>query len=123
MTRRIVYVCLAIVIVAQLVPVERDNPPEIAPLLAPAEVAAVLERSCYDCHSNRTAWPWYAHVAPVSWWVAHDVSEGREHLNFSQWEELPVEKRRHVAGKIVEEVSGGGMPPAIYLRLDRKSVV
>ena len=121
--RRIFFACLAIVIVAQLVPVERGNPHETAPLQASAEVVAVLERSCYDCHSNRTVWPWYAYIAPVSWLVAHDVSEGRDHLNFSQWEDLSLEKRSRAAEEITEEVSGGEMPLAIYRRLHPAAAV
>jgi hypothetical protein len=55
---------------AQLVPVKRDNPPVTFEVDAPAEVKTILERSCFDCHSNRTRWPGYSRVAPVSWLVA-----------------------------------------------------
>ena len=51
----------------------------------PSEVAAILERSCSDCHSHKTRWPWYSQIAPISWLLAHDVNEGREHLNLSNW--------------------------------------
>jgi len=47
------------------------------------QVGAILDRSCQDCHSNHTNWPWYRHVAPVSWIVSKHVSEGREMLDFS----------------------------------------
>ena len=47
-------------------------------------VARILDRSCQDCHSNHTAWPWYSHVAPVSWVITRHVNEGREILNFSE---------------------------------------
>ena len=50
-----------------------------------AAVAAILDRSCNDCHSNKTRWPWYSNVAPVSWFVIDHVNEGRENLNFSEW--------------------------------------
>jgi hypothetical protein len=70
----------------QLVPVSRDNPrAAAAPLTAPAPVVSILRRACIDCHSHETVWPWYSYVAPVSWLVAHDVHEGREYLNFSEW--------------------------------------
>jgi heme-binding protein len=49
------------------------------------EVAAILQRSCNDCHSNRTVWRWYSIVAPASWLVSHDVREGRDALNLSEW--------------------------------------
>jgi hypothetical protein len=77
----------------------------------------VLERSCYDCHSNETQWPWYSQVAPVSWLVHHDVVEGREHLNFSEWNQLSPDKRDHKLEEIEELVSEGDMPLAYYLPL------
>lgn len=43
--------------------------------------ASLFHRACYDCHSNRTTWPWYSNVAPVSWLVQRDVNGGRRHLN------------------------------------------
>lgn len=99
----------------QLVPVERSNPAVTAPLEAPAEVEAVLRRSCFDCHSNETRWPWYAYVAPVSWLVADDVHEAREEMNFSRWGELPAEERAELREEIREEVAEGEMPLPKYL--------
>jgi len=49
------------------------------------QVAGILDRACADCHSNKTRWPWYSHVAPVSWFVIDHVNHGRSHLNFSEW--------------------------------------
>ena len=110
---------LALVILAgiQLVPTGRSNPPEPAPIQAEQAVLQVFERACFDCHSNRTVWPWYSHVAPVSWFVAGHVKEGREHLNFSEWENLPAARRAKLAGEAYEEVAEGKMPLAGYARL------
>lgn len=109
----------------QLVPVDRTNPPATAPLAAvPPAVADGLRRACYDCHSHETRWPWYAAVAPASWLVAHDVHEGREHLNFSTWGDLPPRKRTKALEEIVEVLDEDTMPPWVYdvahrgLRLD-----
>jgi len=110
-------------IAAQFVPVDRDNPPESAPLAAPAEVMAVLQASCFDCHSNRTAWPWYSRVAPVSWWVAHHVEEGREHLNFSHWGNLTPQEQRHARKEVSEEVREGKMPLPSYVRGHRDAAL
>ncbi len=113
---RLVIVSLAGVFVAlQFVPVERSNPPVSGDVAAPPPVDAILRRSCYDCHSNETRWPWYAKVAPVSWLVARDVNHGREHLNFSEWAPLPAGKKRHKLKEVWEEVEEGEMPLAIYL--------
>ena len=79
------------------------------------EVAAALNRSCNDCHSNNTVWPWYSNVAPVSWLVINDVNEGREELNFSSWGAYKGEKQQKLLGEICKEVSSGEMPGAAYL--------
>jgi len=97
----------------QLVPVDRSNPPVLADLVAPPEVKAVLKRSCYDCHSNETQWPWYSRVAPVSWLVAHDVEEGREELNFSNWARHANDPE--IREEIVEEIEEGEMPMKAYI--------
>jgi hypothetical protein len=75
-------------------------------------VASVLRRACFDCHSNETVWPPQAYVAPLSWLVAHDVNEGREELNFSDWGPKVEEK---AAKKLAKEVREGDMPPFLYV--------
>ena len=52
---------------------------------APPTIEAILKRSCYDCHSNETRWPWYGYIAPLSWWMEREVAFGRKQLNFSEW--------------------------------------
>ena len=114
--RPLLLLVLTAVIAAQFVPVDRSNPPESAPLQAPAEVMTVLKTSCFDCHSNQTAWPWYSRVAPVSWWLAQHVEEGREHLNFSHWEDLTPQEKQHKRKEVAEEVREGKMPLGSYVR-------
>jgi hypothetical protein len=115
---RIFLLALGVLLIGiQLVPVSRTNPPAMGEVDAPAEVVAVLEESCYDCHSHETRWPWYAYVAPVSWLVAHDVDEGREHLNFSAWSQYDAEERAEKLEEIWEEVDEGKMPLDKYVWL------
>jgi hypothetical protein len=81
------------------------------------QVAAIIDRSCIDCHSNKTRWPWYSNVAPVSWFVIDHVNEGRENLNFSEWGRY---KQRDVDGvlkQICREVRAGAMPLSSYTPL------
>jgi len=96
----------------QLVPYGRDhdNPPvtQDAPWDSP-RTRELAQRGCFDCHSNETTWPWYSKVAPVSWLVQADVDEGREHLNFSEWD-----KPQRDAHEAAEEVEEGKMPLDIY---------
>lgn len=99
----------------QLVPLGRDrsNPPVVDDAPWPSSASAELARAaCYDCHSNETRWPVYAHVAPVSWLVIGDVRVGRDELNFSVWGEHDGE-----ADDAAEAVAEGSMPPARYTRL------
>lgn len=77
-------------------------------------VAAILERSCNDCHSNKTRWPWYSNVAPVSWLVIGDVNEGRQNMNLSEWGRYTQRDVDGLLKQICREVKSGGMPLPIY---------
>jgi hypothetical protein len=76
----------------------------------PQEIVTLIHGACYDCHSDETKWPWYSHVAPVSWWLVGHVNDGRKRLDFSQW---PHDDPRRAAKKwrrIGETVADGDMP-------------
>lgn len=115
--KRIALALVVLLIAAQFVPVKRDNPPAQGEVPAPPEVRAVLERSCFDCHSRETRWPWYSHVAPVSWLLAYDVHEAREHMDFTAWDTYSEKKRRDHLEEIWEEVEAGSMPVFFYVPL------
>jgi hypothetical protein len=104
-------------IAIQAVPVERTNPPVEADLAAPTPVKTILRRSCYDCHSNETRWPWYAHVAPVSWLVVHDVNDARDKVNFSSWELMSPKDEANARHETWKEIENGKMPLPKYVPL------
>lgn len=79
-----------------------------------AEVKQILRSACYDCHSANTEYPWYNNVAPVSYWLADHIKDGKKHLNFSDWENYTVEKKDHKLEEVVEEVKKGEMPLKEY---------
>ncbi|SFS52889.1 Haem-binding domain-containing protein [Zhouia amylolytica] len=79
------------------------------------EIASILKTSCYDCHSNNTEYPWYANVAPVSYWISDHVDHGKGHLNFSEWETYTDKKKAHKMEEIAEEVEAHKMPLESYL--------
>ena len=113
MGRVIVLVIVVLLAAIQLVPYGRDhtNPPVAAePRWDRPATRDLAHRACFDCHSNQTRWPWYSQVAPVSWLVQHDVDEGREDLNFSDWHRGYEE-----AGEAGETVRDGDMPPRYYV--------
>ena len=80
-------------------------------------VAAILDRSCNDCHSNKTRWPWYSNVAPVSWFVIDHVDEGRQNLNFSEWGRYTQRDVDGMLKQICREVKAGAMPLSSYTPL------
>jgi heme-binding protein len=79
------------------------------------EVAAILDRSCRDCHTHKTVWPWYTNVAPISWWLSNHVNDGRKDLNLSEWGRLPPDRQDRKLRQICDEVSDGVMPLSSYL--------
>lgn len=117
----------------QLIPIGalQSNPPVVRePNWDSPTTRALAQRACFDCHSNQTTWPWYAHVAPVSWLVTYDTLRGRRALNFSEWGVAPSggggegneggggeggggEGRRGAA----RTITNGSMPPWYYLLL------
>lgn len=121
-------VLVGLLVVAQFVQPKRTNPAVItsrgleAHVSVPVQVSSILKRSCYDCHSSVTVWPWYSHVAPVSWLLVDDVNQGRNHINFQDWEaqENVQEANEHLQ-KICKEVRDGGMPPLTYRMMHKAS--
>src|SRR5436309_9286609 len=89
--------CLMLLV--QFIRPARTNPPvdESQTIFANTqmtpEVASILNRSCIDCHSNKTVWPWYTNVAPVSWFIVNDVNTGRQFLNLSEWGKLDRDRQ------------------------------
>ena len=81
---------------------------------APADIAEIVKTACYDCHSNNTNYPWYNNVAPVSYWINHHIEEGKEHMNFSDWDSYPQKKAAHKLDEFFEEVEEGEMPLKAY---------
>lgn len=115
MVKKIAIVIVVVLIAIQFYPVSRTNPEITLEVAANVEAKKILQRSCYDCHSNETVWPWYSYVAPVSWLVADDVKHARKHMNFSEWDKYNPEQQKHKLEEVVEEVEEGAMPIKKYL--------
>ncbi|HVH28342.1 MAG TPA: heme-binding domain-containing protein [Vicinamibacterales bacterium] len=119
MSRRLKQGAVAFVVViaaAQLVRPERSNPATDVKRTIQAHagtasgLVAVLDRSCRDCHSNETVWPWYTQIAPASWLMAYGVTEGRKAVNFSEWAAYPPQMQRMLLSASCQDVSDGTMP-------------
>jgi Haem-binding domain len=110
----IIAVLIALFLVVQLIPFGRNhtNPAVVSePNWDSTATRDLVKRACFDCHSNETVWPWYSNIAPVSWLVYSDVTEGRQRMNFSDWNR----GYQPSIGEIIGEIDGGDMPPAQYL--------
>lgn len=78
------------------------------------ELKAILNTACYDCHSDNTEYPWYNNIAPVSYWLADHIEDGKKHLNFSDWQNYDAKKKDHKLEELIEEVKEGEMPLKEY---------
>lgn len=80
----------------------------------PADVAAILKTSCYDCHSNHTTYPWYSNIQPLSLWLSNHVDEGKDELNFSEFGNYSLRRQFHKLKEISEQVEENEMPLSSY---------
>lgn len=104
-----------LLVLIQFVPFGRShtNPPSIAePQWDSPQTRETFFRSCGDCHSNQTVWPWYSIIAPASWLVQYDVETARKHFNVSEWG-----RKKNDGDEAAEEVESGAMPFPPYLLL------
>lgn len=83
----------------------------------PAPVNAILKRSCYDCHSDNTVYPWYSNVQPLAWWLDRHIQEGKRELNFSLFAGYSPKKAAHKLDEIITEVGEREMPLSSYLAM------
>ncbi|ADR32765.1 cytochrome c [Sulfuricurvum kujiense DSM 16994] len=104
---------IAAVVAIQFIPYGKDhtNPPIVSePQWDSPRTKELFNRACADCHSNETAYPWYSNIAPVSWLIAHDIDEGREHFNVSMW----GAQKKNEGEDAAKEVREGEMPIWFY---------
>jgi cytochrome c len=96
-----------------------------APLMqganVPADVQAVLQNKCADCHSDNTKWPAWGYFAPGSWLMERDVHEAREHLDMSKWASFDTDTQAGLLSKMGSEARSGEMAPKQYLLLHRSA--
>lgn len=119
-TKRILLLLLLVFIVIQVIPKNRwskDVAVEQSMAYmtnAPQEVADIMEVACNDCHTYETEYPWYANVAPVSFWIDDHINHGRKHLNFAEWASYSTKQQHHKFEECIEELKEGEMPLNSY---------
>ncbi|HEX8370801.1 MAG TPA: heme-binding domain-containing protein [Pyrinomonadaceae bacterium] len=108
-------------IVIQFIRPEMTNPPVgagqtlEASTEIPENVKTILSRSCADCHTSNTIYPWYAQISPFSWFLTDHINEGRRHLNFSEWAKLEDRRKKRKLEEVCEQVETREMPLPSYL--------
>lgn len=111
---------VAIVLVIQVIPVER-NVSTVPPGQSfektekvPANVAAILKVSCYDCHSNNTRYPWYSELQPGAWFMARHIKKGKEELNFDEFNNYSKRRKKAKIKSIISQIEKDEMPLKSY---------
>jgi hypothetical protein len=89
----------------------------------PDSVQRILQKACYDCHSNNTRYPWYNNIQPVAWWLHHHINEGKSELNFSEFGSRAPEKQVKKLKKITEAVQQGWMPLSSYTWIHKDAIL
>lgn len=120
------YVLLAALVIIQFFKPERnlsgiaDNDISKA-YPVPEKVKVILETACYDCHSNKTVYPWYANLQPVAWWLNDHVEDGKKHLNFNEFLTYNAKRQSKKLEEIDETVTEGEMPLSSYTIIHRNA--
>jgi len=121
MIKKILLLLLVVFILIQMIRPEKNislaaSPNDIAAHYnVPGDVLNILKRSCYDCHSNNTIYPWYNNIQPVAWWMADHVKVGKEEINFSEFAAYSPKKQSHALRSVVGQIKKDEMPMDSYL--------
>ncbi len=119
--KRFLILALLVLVVMQFIRSDKNqegNYDSVQPFLNEtkpiASVEGILKETCFDCHSNQTKYPWYAEIAPVSYWLADHIKDGKKHLNFSEWSTYSVKRKDHKLEEVIEMVEDKEMPLDSY---------
>jgi hypothetical protein len=86
------------------------------------DIAPIMEKACFDCHSSKTVYPWYHHLPGVAQYLDGHIAEARERLDLSDG--FPFKGRAPIVGRvrgIGRWVERDGMPPWDYKLMHARS--
>ncbi|MDV7188212.1 heme-binding domain-containing protein [Lutibacter sp. TH_r2] len=120
--KKVLVSILVLLVLIQFIRPEKNNLEDLKNDISnefkiPNEVQEIIKTSCADCHSNTTKYPWYSEIAPVSWYLALHVNDGKEHLNFSEWMAYNKHQKEHIISDLEEVMESHKMPLGSYLLL------
>jgi mono/diheme cytochrome c family protein len=128
MKKKIVSILILVLVLIQFIQPKKNQSKDYTndistEIKIPKEVQEIIKTSCADCHSNKTVYPWYNNIAPISWFLASHVNEGKEHLNFSEWTEYNNRQKNHILKKMKEEIEEGEMPLFSYTLIHKNATL
>jgi hypothetical protein len=127
--RKVLIAIISILVLIQFIRPERnmgiaDTEKDIThSLVVSLEVKNILEKSCYDCHSNHTEYPWYANIQPIASWLANHVNEGKDELNFSEYDTYKLKRKIKKLKEVIEQTKKGEMPLNSYLIIHKDAAL
>lgn len=86
-------------------------------------ISALLQESCYDCHSNNTEYPWYNKVQPAAWYLEDHIQEGKDELNFNEWAEYSDRRKNSKLRSIISQIEEDKMPLDSYTLIHKDAIL
>ena len=129
MVKKVLIALLVFLIVIQFFRPQKNISVAAAPndialhFAVPSDVQDVLKKSCYDCHSNNTIYPWYNNIQPVAWWLQNHINEGKHELNFNEFASYIPKKQYHKLKGIIDSQNDGWMPLDSYLWIHKDAIL
>ena len=89
----------------------------------PESVMKTIRTSCYDCHSNNTSYPWYNNVQPMALYLQHHINEGKDELNFNEWDNYSKRRKKSKLRSIISQIEDNEMPLDSYTLLHKEAIL
>ena len=127
--KAVVILIVLAVLVLQFFRIDKTNLPVAqaetleATTVVPPDISLIIGRSCNDCHSNLTRYPWYSNIQPMAWMLKNHIDDGRRNLNFSVWSTYSPQRQSKKFEQICDEVTSKDMPLPSYLWIHRDAVM
>ncbi|WP_339834274.1 heme-binding domain-containing protein [uncultured Flavobacterium sp.] len=127
--KKILIALLVVLVVLQFFQIDKTNPETdinqdfLTIHNPPTEIASIMKAACYDCHSNKSVYPWYSNIQPIGWYLKDHIEEGKEHLNFSEFGTYTPKKQAHKLEECYELIEKGEMPLSSYTIIHKEAVL
>jgi hypothetical protein len=89
----------------------------------PDDVKSILQRSCNDCHTNKTVYPWYAEVQPVEWWLNDHIVDGKRHFNLNNFTAMKAAVQKKKMEECMDQIKKDEMPLNSYTWIHKDAIL